>query len=72
MYKKNLFANGAKSFLTYKHKRGGMCCGSGCSSYGAGANMDNYLLGLVRNVSIHSKPKLKKKSRGGGGLKFIR
>lgn len=66
MYKKNLFVRGAKSFLTYKHKRGGMC-----GSCGAGSNMDNYLLGLVRNVSIHSKPK-KKSSRGGAGLKFIR
>jgi hypothetical protein len=67
MYKKNLFSRGAKSFLTYRHKRGG----SSCASYGSGANMDNYLLGLVRNVSINSKPKGKKKGSG-GGLKFIR
>ena len=71
MYKKNLFVRGAKSFLTYKHKRGGSCCGSGCGSYGSGSNMDDYLLGMVRNVSIHSKPK-KKPSRGGAGLKFVR
>ena len=70
MYKKTLFGNGVKSFLTYKHKRGGMCCGSGCGSYGSGSKMDNYVLGLVRNISINSKPN--KKGRGGGGLKFIR
>lgn len=73
MYKKNLFVRGAKSFLTYRHKRGGSCCGSGCGSgcsSGSGSKMDNYLLGLVRNMSIDSKPK--KKGRGGGGLKFIR
>jgi hypothetical protein len=64
MYKKVLFGRGAKSFLTYKHKKGGVVCGSG-----SGSNMDNYLLGLVRNVSINSKPK--KKGRG-AGLKFIR
>ena len=68
MYKKALFSRGAKSFLSYKHKRGGMCCGSYKS--GSGSNIDNYLLGLVRNVSINSKPK--KKGRGGGGLKFVR
>ena len=67
MYKKILFGNGAKSFLTYKHKRGSSSC---CSGSGTGSNMDNYLLGLVRNVSINSKPK--KKGRGGAGLKFIR
>lgn len=65
MYKKTLFGNGVKSFLSYKHKRGGVCCKSG-----SGSNIDNYLLGLVRNVSINSKPK--KKGRGGGGLKFMR
>lgn len=74
MYKKNLFARGAKSFLTYQHKRGsayrGYGCGSCKSGSGSGSNMDNYLLGLVRNVSINSKPK--KKGKGGGGLKFIR
>ena len=71
MYKKRLFAHGAKSFLTYRHKRGGACCGSGCGSSGSGSNMDNYLLGLVRNISINSKPKSKKKGSG-GGLRFIR
>ena len=69
VYKKVLFGRGAKSFLTYKHKRGaGSCCGSYGS--GSGSNMDNYLLGLVRNVSINSNPK--KKGKGGGGLKFVR
>lgn len=73
MYKKNLLVRGAKSFLTYKHKRGGSCCGSGCDSYGSGSNMDNYLLGLVRNISIHSKPKKKtRNSRSGAGLRLIR
>jgi hypothetical protein len=66
MYKKTIFGRGAKSFITYKHKKGGAVCGSGA---GASSNMDNYLLGLVRNVSINSKPK--KKGRG-AGLKFIR
>ena len=72
MYKKNLFARGAKSFLTYQHKRGSAYRGYGCGSCksGSGYNMDNYLLGLVRNVSINLKPK--KKSKGGGGLRFIR
>lgn len=71
MYKKNLFNRGAKSFLTFKHKKGGAVLGS-CGSYGSGSssNMDNYLLGLVRNVSINSKPK--KKTRSGAGLKFVR
>ena len=71
MYKKTIFGRGAKSFLTYKRKKGGAGFGS-CSSYGSGSgsNMDNYLLGLVRNISINSKQK--KKGRGGGGLKFIR
>ena len=68
MYKKRLFAHGAKSFLTYRHKRGG---GASCGSSGSGSNMDNYLLGLVRNISINSKPKSKKKGSG-GGLRFIR
>jgi hypothetical protein len=68
MYKKVLFGSGAKSFSTYKYKRGGGSYGS-CGS-GSGSNIDNYLLGLVRNVSINSKPK--KKGRGGGGLKFCR
>jgi hypothetical protein len=68
MYKRNLFARGAKSFLTFRHRKAG--AGSdGCS--GAGANMDNYLLGLVSNIGINSKPKGKKKGSG-GGLKFIR
>lgn len=70
MYKKNLFARGAKSFLTYRHKRGGACGSYGSGACGSGSNMDNYLLGLVRNISINSKPK--KKGKGGGGLKFIR
>jgi hypothetical protein len=34
--------------------------------------MDNYLLGLVRNVSINSKAKKKSKGSRGGGLKLIR
>jgi hypothetical protein len=68
MYKKVLFGRGAKSFSTYKYKRGGGSYGS-CGS-GFGSYMDNYLLGLVRNVSINSKPK--KKGKGGGGLKFCR
>ena len=68
MYKKNLFARGAKSFLTYKHKSGGAGSGS-YGSCGSGSNMDNYLLGLVRNVNINSKPKKKGK---GSGLKFVR
>jgi hypothetical protein len=68
MYKRNLFARGAKSFLTFRHRKAG--AGSdGCS--GSGANMDNYLLGLVSNIGINSKPKGKKKGSG-GGLKFIR
>lgn len=73
MYKKTIFGRGAKSFITYKHKKGGMVCGSGVSACGSGAgsNMDNYLLGLVRNVSLNSKPKQKKKGRG-AGLRFIR
>ena len=69
MYKKNLFAHGAKSFLTYRHKSGGSCCGSGIKS----SNIDNYLLGLVKGVnrmSIGSKPK--SRSKGGKGLKFSR
>lgn len=68
MYKKNLFNRGAKSFLTYKHKKGGAGLGS-CGSYGSGvgSKMDDYLLGLVRNVSIKSKPKKK-----GRGLQFVR
>ena len=69
MYKKKLFQHGAKKFRTYKHKRGGSCCGSGTKS----SNIDNYLLGLVKGVnrmSIGSKPK--SRSKGGGGLKFSR
>jgi hypothetical protein len=70
MYKRNLFARGAKSFLTFRHRKAG--AGSyGCSGAGSGANMDNYLLGLVSNIGINSKPKGKKKGSG-GGLKFIR
>ena len=74
MYKKNLFARGAKSFLTYKHKSGGAGSGSygSCGSCGSGSNMDNYLLGLVRNVSINSKAKKKSKGARGGGLRLIR
>lgn len=77
MYKKALFAYGARGFKPYKYKYGrGSCCGYGCGSYGSGAgsnsNMDNYLLGLVRNVSINSKAKKKSKGSRGGGLKFIR
>lgn len=72
MYKKNLFSNGAKSFLTYKYKKGGYGLGSCSSGSGASSksNMDNYLLGLVRNVSINSKPK--KKTKRGVGLKLVR
>ncbi len=46
MYKKVLF-----------FERGSGSYGS-CGS-GSGSNIDNYLLGLVRNVSINSKPKKK-------------
>ena len=69
MYKKALFAYGARGFKPYKYKYGRGSTGS-CGSYGSGSNIDNYLLGLVRNVSINSKPK--KKGKGGGGLKFCR
>lgn len=75
MYKKALFAYGARGFKPYKYKYGRGSTGS-CGSYGSGAgsnaNMDNYLLGLVRNVSINSKAKKKSKGARGGGLKFIR
>ena len=75
MYKKALFAYGARGFKPYKYKYGRGSTGS-CGCYGSGAgsnsNMDNYLLGLVRNVSINSKAKKKSKGVRGGGLKFIR
>ncbi len=76
MYKKALFAHGARGFKPYKYKYGRGSTGCGYGSYGSGAgsssNMDNYLLGLVRNVSIYSKAKKKSKGSRGGGLKFIR
>jgi len=76
MYKKALFAYGARGFKPYKYKYGRGAAGCGYSSYGSGvgssSNMDNYLLGLVRNVSINSKAKKKSKGSRGGGLKFIR
>jgi hypothetical protein len=73
MYKKALFARGARGFKPYKYKygRGAAGCGFG-SSAGTSSNMDNYLLGLVRNVSINSKAKKKSKGSRGGGLKLIR
>ena len=76
MYKKALFAYGARGFKPYKYKYGRGAAGCGYNSYGSGAgsssNMDNYLLGLVRNVSINSKAKKKSKGSRGAGLKFIR
>ena len=72
MYKKALFAYGARGFKPYKYKYGGGSTGSCGSGAGSNANMDNYLLGLVRNVSINSKAKKKSKGARGGGLKFIR
>jgi hypothetical protein len=73
MYKKALFAHGARGFKPYKYKygRGAAGCGFG-SSAGSSSNMDNYLLGLVRNVSINSKAKKKSKGNRGAGLKLIR
>jgi len=72
MYKKALFAHGARGFKPYKYKygRGAAGCGFG-SSAGSSSNMDNYLLGLVRNVSINSKAKKKSKGSRNGGLKLI-
>lgn len=72
MYKKALFAYGVRSFKPYKYKYGRGSCGSYGSGAGSNSNMDNYLLGLVRNVSINSKAKKKSKGSKGGGLKFIR
>ena len=72
MYKKALFAYGARGFKPYKYKYGRGSTGSCGSGAGSNANMDNYLLGLVRNVSINSKAKKKSKGSRGGGLKFIR
>lgn len=72
MYKKALFAYGARGFKPYKYKYGRGSTGSCGSGAGSNANMDNYLLGLVRNVSINSKAKKKSKGARGGGLKFIR
>lgn len=72
MYKKALFAYGARGFKPYKYKYGRGSTGSCGSGAGSNSNMDNYLLGLVRNVSINSKAKKKSKGARGGGLKFIR
>lgn len=72
MYKKNLFQYGAKSFLPYKksiQSYGGN--GMGTCGSGANANLDNYLLSLVKGVKTMSIPKTTRKKRG-GALKFSR
>ena len=69
MYKKILFQHGAKAYVPYK-KNVQSYGGRGTCS-GSGANLDNYLLSLVKGVKSLSIPKTTRKKQG-KGLKFIR
>ena len=72
MYKKDLFIRGNKSFLKTRGNIIPMRAGRGSCS-GSGAGLDNYLLSLVKGVSLASKPKkTKSRTKSGGALKFIR
>lgn len=77
MYKQQLFMKGAKGIIKCKGTliptmSGSGRCGAGTRSNSA--RMDDYLLSLVKGVSLRQKqPKKPKASRAtGGALKFIR
>ena len=74
MYKKDLFIRGNKSFLKTRGNIIPMRAGRGsCVGSGSSAGLDNYLLSLVKGVSLASKPKkTKSRTKSGGALKFIR
>ena len=77
MYKQQLFMKGTKGFIKCRGTliptmSGSGRCGAGTRS--SSARMDDYLLSLVKGVSLRQKqPKKPKASRAtGGALKFIR
>ena len=77
MYKQQLFMKGPKGIIKCRGTliptmSGSGICGAGTRS--SSARMDDYLLSLVKGVSLRQKqPKKSKVSRTTGtGLKFIR